>query len=51
MLQSDDKATYFRQLLLPAQQDHLVRVQQSLEVPCPHPTPEQLEEAEHAECS
>lgn len=51
MLQSEDKAGYFRQLLLPAQQDYLERVQQSLGVPCPHPTQEELEEAENAERS
>lgn len=51
MLQTEDKASYFRQLLAPGQRDYLDRVQQVLEVPCPHPTQEQLEEAEHAECS
>lgn len=51
MLHAEDKANYFRQLLAPGQQDYLDRVRQVLEVPCPHPTQEELEEAENAERS
>ena len=50
-MQTEDRAGYFRSLLAPEQQEFLARVQKSLEVPCPHPTQEKLEEANRAECS
>lgn len=47
----ENRAGYFLGLLDSAQVDCLRQVQQGLEVPCPRPTLEELEEAEHAECS
>jgi len=43
------KSEYFRNLLNSAQVRYLEQVRQSLEVPVPKPTPEQIEEAENAE--
>jgi hypothetical protein len=47
----DTRAGYFLGLLGKEQQQHLVQVRKGLEVPCPQPTKEQIEEARDAERS
>jgi hypothetical protein len=51
MSDEESRAGYFLGLLDRDQWDNLQKVKQSLEVPRPHPTEEQLKEAEDAERS
>lgn len=51
MSDEESRAGYFLGLLGKEQQAHLAQVRKHLEVPRPHPTTEQLEEANNAERS